>query len=72
MVTVQSTEGKVKASLQFLLAMILKDAIKIARKGTGENSGNFEIKFVDFKPNETLKKNFIEAAKLLKVGIVFD
>uniref|UniRef100_A0A914P5P1 Uncharacterized protein n=1 Tax=Panagrolaimus davidi TaxID=227884 RepID=A0A914P5P1_9BILA len=71
MVTVQSTEGKVKASLQFFLAMILKDAIKIARKGTGEKSENFEIKFVDFKPNETLKKTFIEAAKLLKVGIVF-
>uniref|UniRef100_A0AC35FDE3 Uncharacterized protein n=1 Tax=Panagrolaimus sp. PS1159 TaxID=55785 RepID=A0AC35FDE3_9BILA len=72
MVTIETVEGERRSSVEFLLALILKHGLEIIKNGIGKKMGQIEIGFVDgFSPNEILKKNFIEAGKLIKTDIVF-
>ena len=67
----QTSEGLTKSTTEFLLALIIKDGIVRIKKETGIKMEEMEIKLDGFSPNETLRKNFIEAGKLLEIGIVF-
>uniref|UniRef100_A0A914P5I9 Uncharacterized protein n=1 Tax=Panagrolaimus davidi TaxID=227884 RepID=A0A914P5I9_9BILA len=71
MVTMQTINGERKSSVAFLLAIVFKYALKIAKNENGKKVKNVEIKFVGFEPNETLKKNFIEAGNLMNVKTTF-
>uniref|UniRef100_A0AC34GTB3 Uncharacterized protein n=1 Tax=Panagrolaimus sp. ES5 TaxID=591445 RepID=A0AC34GTB3_9BILA len=71
MVTMQTVDGERKSSATFLLALILKEALSIVKKDTGEKLEQVEIGFDGLAPNNILKKNFVEAGKLVKVDIVF-
>uniref|UniRef100_A0A914PPN8 Uncharacterized protein n=1 Tax=Panagrolaimus davidi TaxID=227884 RepID=A0A914PPN8_9BILA len=69
--TFETLEGEKESTVEFLLALILKNGKERIKKETGKKFEEIEIKFNGFSPNETLKKNFTEAAKLLKINIVF-
>uniref|UniRef100_A0AC35GPX0 Uncharacterized protein n=1 Tax=Panagrolaimus sp. PS1159 TaxID=55785 RepID=A0AC35GPX0_9BILA len=71
MVTMQTSEGERKSTVAFLLAIIFKNALKLAKNETGKKVKDIEIKFNGFEPNETLKKNFIEAGNLMNVKTIF-
>uniref|UniRef100_A0AC34FWP3 Uncharacterized protein n=1 Tax=Panagrolaimus sp. ES5 TaxID=591445 RepID=A0AC34FWP3_9BILA len=71
MVTVETVEGERRSSVEFLLALILKHGLQIIKNKTGKKMDKIEICFDGFTPNEILKKNFIEAAALIKSEIVF-
>uniref|UniRef100_A0AC35GL05 Uncharacterized protein n=1 Tax=Panagrolaimus sp. PS1159 TaxID=55785 RepID=A0AC35GL05_9BILA len=67
----ETFEGEKYSTVDFLLAFILKNGKERIKKETGKKFGEIEIKFDGFTPNEILKKNFIEAGKLLKINTVF-
>uniref|UniRef100_A0A914PL03 Uncharacterized protein n=1 Tax=Panagrolaimus davidi TaxID=227884 RepID=A0A914PL03_9BILA len=69
--TFETLEGEKYTTVEFLLALVLKNGKDRVKKETGKKFEEVEIKFDGFSPNEILKKNFIEAAKLLKINIVF-
>uniref|UniRef100_A0A914QAD0 Uncharacterized protein n=1 Tax=Panagrolaimus davidi TaxID=227884 RepID=A0A914QAD0_9BILA len=69
--TFETLEGEKFSTVEFLLAFILKNGKERIKKETGRKFEEFEIKFDGFSPNQILKKNFIEAAKLLKINTVF-
>uniref|UniRef100_A0AC35GUX5 Uncharacterized protein n=1 Tax=Panagrolaimus sp. PS1159 TaxID=55785 RepID=A0AC35GUX5_9BILA len=71
MVTMQTIDGERKSSVAFLLAIIFKNALKIAKNESGKKVKDIEIKFDGFEPNETLKKNFIAAGNLMNVKTTF-
>uniref|UniRef100_A0AC34GUN2 Uncharacterized protein n=1 Tax=Panagrolaimus sp. ES5 TaxID=591445 RepID=A0AC34GUN2_9BILA len=70
-VTMQTNEGERKSNTAFLMALILKNGKDTIKKETGKKMKGIEIKFDGFVPNEILKKNFVEAGKLLEKSIVF-
>uniref|UniRef100_A0A914PPQ9 Uncharacterized protein n=1 Tax=Panagrolaimus davidi TaxID=227884 RepID=A0A914PPQ9_9BILA len=67
----ESSKGKTQSSLDILLALVLKNGRNRIEKETGKRMKEIEVEFDGFFPNETLKKNFVEAGKLLKINIVF-
>uniref|UniRef100_A0A914QK91 Uncharacterized protein n=1 Tax=Panagrolaimus davidi TaxID=227884 RepID=A0A914QK91_9BILA len=67
----ETFEGEKFSTVEFLLAFVLKNGKERIKKETGKKFEEVEIKFNGFSPNEILKKNFIEAAKLLKINTVF-
>uniref|UniRef100_A0AC35F552 Uncharacterized protein n=1 Tax=Panagrolaimus sp. PS1159 TaxID=55785 RepID=A0AC35F552_9BILA len=69
--TFETFECEKYSPVEFLLAIILKNGKDRIKKETGKKFEEIEIKFNGFSPNEILKKNFIEAGKLLKINIVF-
>uniref|UniRef100_A0AC35EWC4 Uncharacterized protein n=1 Tax=Panagrolaimus sp. PS1159 TaxID=55785 RepID=A0AC35EWC4_9BILA len=73
MVSVQTVDGERKSTVDFLLALVIKNALKPQLMGGDKEQkwDQAEIAFEDFTPNETLKKAFISAGKLLKMNIVF-
>uniref|UniRef100_A0AC34GTB9 Uncharacterized protein n=1 Tax=Panagrolaimus sp. ES5 TaxID=591445 RepID=A0AC34GTB9_9BILA len=71
MVTMQTLEGEKDSSVAFLLAFFLRNGIKRILKETKQKMKEIEIEFNGFSANETLKNNFIEAAKYLKINVVF-
>uniref|UniRef100_A0A914ZAW1 Uncharacterized protein n=1 Tax=Panagrolaimus superbus TaxID=310955 RepID=A0A914ZAW1_9BILA len=72
MVTVNTGNGNRRSSVYFLLALVLKHALKIIKDSTGgERMNEFEVEFEGFSANEILKSNFVKAGELINVEIVF-
>uniref|UniRef100_A0A914YK99 Uncharacterized protein n=1 Tax=Panagrolaimus superbus TaxID=310955 RepID=A0A914YK99_9BILA len=71
MVTLQTLDGERKSSVEFLLALIIKNALKPHVLGGSKPPkwDKAEIRFEEFIPNETLKQAFLSAGKLLKMKI---
>uniref|UniRef100_A0A914QJL6 Uncharacterized protein n=1 Tax=Panagrolaimus davidi TaxID=227884 RepID=A0A914QJL6_9BILA len=67
----QTKDGERHSTPEFLLAFFLKNGIHRIKEETGKKMKEIEIAFDGFIPNETLKKNFVEAGLLLKIDIVF-
>uniref|UniRef100_A0AC34FEU7 Uncharacterized protein n=1 Tax=Panagrolaimus sp. ES5 TaxID=591445 RepID=A0AC34FEU7_9BILA len=72
MVTFDTFEGERRTSVEFILALILKHALTLVKNEIGKKMEEIEIEFNGFTANEMLKKNFVEAGKLLKVKIFLD
>uniref|UniRef100_A0AC35FS12 Uncharacterized protein n=1 Tax=Panagrolaimus sp. PS1159 TaxID=55785 RepID=A0AC35FS12_9BILA len=69
MVTMSELEQKTRVA--FLLALIIKNGRERIKNEIGKKVEEIEIKFDGISSNEVLKNNFIEAAKLCNVKIVF-
>uniref|UniRef100_A0A914YRT1 Uncharacterized protein n=1 Tax=Panagrolaimus superbus TaxID=310955 RepID=A0A914YRT1_9BILA len=72
MVTVNTFEGERRTSVDLLLALILKHARLLVKNEIGKKMDEIEVEFNSFIANDMLKKNFIEAGKLINVKVVLD
>uniref|UniRef100_A0AC34FES3 Uncharacterized protein n=1 Tax=Panagrolaimus sp. ES5 TaxID=591445 RepID=A0AC34FES3_9BILA len=71
MVTVKTFKGERQASADFLLAMIIKDALNKIQQNLNKNMEEIKIGFDGFIADENLKQNFVKAAERLKIKIAF-
>uniref|UniRef100_A0A914YVH1 Uncharacterized protein n=1 Tax=Panagrolaimus superbus TaxID=310955 RepID=A0A914YVH1_9BILA len=71
MVNVHTADGEKNSSVDLLLALILRHALKIIKNETGKKLNKIEIEFRCFSANNIIKKTFINAGKLMEVEINF-
>uniref|UniRef100_A0AC34FZ35 Uncharacterized protein n=1 Tax=Panagrolaimus sp. ES5 TaxID=591445 RepID=A0AC34FZ35_9BILA len=70
-VKLETFEGEKDADTAFLLALIIRNGLKRILTKVGKMMEEIEIGFDGFVANKILKDNFIKAAGLMKVKIVF-
>uniref|UniRef100_A0AC34FM17 Ku domain-containing protein n=1 Tax=Panagrolaimus sp. ES5 TaxID=591445 RepID=A0AC34FM17_9BILA len=71
MVNVHTVDGEKNSSVDLLMALILRHAMKIIKNETGKKMNKIEIEFRGFSPNDILKQTFINAGKLMEAEIKF-